>query len=427
MELTSFQRKADNYIKAHISNGKFNGNLLIMKGDSVLYSRCYGWANRQFKISNTDSTRFLIGSITKTFTALAILLLEKEGLLQLTDSLSTYFPHFPRSEEVNIQQLLTHRSGIKDYHEFPDWREKGRLIQSPFETLNDVSRDPFLFNPGEHFSYSNTGYILLGLIIEQVSGLSFEDYIQQAILNPLNLKNTGIITNDKWVANLASGYSTNPREIHIADYIHYNQPFSSGNMYSSTKDLFYFCKAVMEASLLDSVKTREIFEVSETYGYGWGIRNYTNTLAYGHHGAMNGFSGSMTYIPEGKYFICFLTNDDHTPKYSLANDLASLVLGEEIQNPPSTSLIELTDKMKVIAIGDYLIKSGDTLHINEKAGRLYMKETGQEEHELFPYSERNYSMSLLEFQLYFSNLKEGKAQSLQFIGKAEMTADRVQL
>ncbi len=417
--------RIDSYLDAHHSNGQFNGSLLIMKGDLLLYSRSIGWANREFQMAHTDSTRFLIGSITKPFTAMAILLLEKEGKLSLNDPLSSYFPSFPRSHEVTVQQLLTHTSGIKDYHSLPDWREKGRQNRNPLKTVEDVSIDPYLFNPGAGFRYSNTGYILLGLIVEKVSGLSFESFIQQAILNPLHLKNTGIITNEKIVPHLANGYSSNPRETLKAEYIHYSQAFSSGNMYSTPQDLFLFCKAVMGSHLLDSQKTNAIFKISEVYGYGWGICNYAGSRAYSHHGGMNGYVGSMTFIPEGEYFICFLTNDDNTPKYRMAEDLASLVLGKDVENPHPTPLIPLTEEMKTLAIGSYLLKPGDTLHIYEQAGSLFMKETGQESHELFPYKEDGYSLSLLEFRVIFSDNQAKIAQSLILDGKTKTEALRL--
>lgn len=421
----SFSSKVDAYLESHELNNRLSGNVLIAKGDSILYSRSFGLANRSFGIENATSTKFLIGSITKPFTAYAILLLENQGKLSLDDKLSTFFPEFPNAEKVTIKHLLTHRSGIKDYHAFSNWKEDGKLSVTPQSTMRTVAEDPFIFEPGERYSYTNSGYILLGLIIEQRSGQSFGEFMQNEVLNPLDLKNSGVMANGKIVADLAEGYSTNPREVKKAEYINYNQPYASGNMYSTPEDLWKFTMAVMSSKLLPAEKTEEIFQVSERYGYGWGIRNYDGVAAYGHHGAMNGFVGSMTYVPEGEYFVCFLTNDDNTPEYTLAEDLVAIIGGKVVVQPTEEKLIELSSAMKMSAIGDYLIKPGDTLKVFEAEGKLYLQETGQVKHELFPVGGDEYAFQLFEFRAVFSEPKEGKSQTLSFVGKANLSAKRI--
>lgn len=160
--------KITQYIEAHESNGNFNGNVLIAKSDSIIYSNSFGLANREFGIENSPSTKFLIGSITKPFTAYGILLLEHQGKISLNDKLIKYFPNFPNADKVTIYQLLTHTSGIKDYHTLPDWKDESLMNISQSHTIERIKSDPYIFEPGERFSYSNSGYIMLGLIIEQV-------------------------------------------------------------------------------------------------------------------------------------------------------------------------------------------------------------------------------------------------------------------
>lgn len=421
-----FTKKVNAYIQAHAANGKFNGNVFIAKGDSVMYSRSIGLANRENRTNNSDSTIFLIGSITKPFTAYSILLLEAQGKLSLEDKLSQFFPDFPKADSVSIKQLLTHTSGITNYHAFKDWRKDSKdKNTSPFTTLEKVKTSPYRFSPGERFRYSNTGYILLGLIIEQLSKQSFEDFIQKEILNPLELKNTGVITNEKDVGNLAKGYCTDPRETVLAEYINYRQPYTSGNMYSTTQDLWKFTKAVMNHRLLPREKTEEIFSVSQFYGYGWGIRNFDSTLAYGHHGGMNGFAGSITYIPSEEYFICFLTNDEYTPKSTIAEDLVALIKHKKVQLPKIDKLTKI-DKDRIEKItGNYLIKPGDSLKVFMVDEKLYMQETGQMKHELFPLESGEFSTQLLEFNILFSKEQNGKMQTLSFLGKSNLKAPRM--
>ncbi len=417
--------EVDEYMSAWVENGKFNGSLLIARKDSVLYNKSFGYAHREFKVANTKSTKYLIGSITKTFTAYGILLLEQQGKLSLSDKLLKYLPEFPNAERVSIHQLLTHRSGITDYHQFKGWEENGMLNPSPQSTLSTLLSKPSIFEPGEKFSYTNSGYIILGLIIEQVSGLSFRAYIESYITERLGLANTGVASNVSLIENLASGYRTTPRETIKPTHINYRQPYASGNMYSTPFDLWKFTQAVVRSKLLPPEKTDLIFNIEENYGYGWGIRNFNGIKAYGHFGAMNGFVGGLTYIPQGEYFICFLTNDDNTPKYTITDDLVKIVNGEDVMPPRVTKLIKLTEGMKSNVIGDYLVKERDTLKVFELDGSLYLQETGQVMHELFPVDSLEFEFTLFEFNAIFSEPIGGYSDTLTFEGKSNVRAVRI--
>lgn len=418
---------ANEYLSRLHENGKFNGSVLIGTGDSVIYKSAFGYANQELSLPNTDSTTYLIGSITKPFTAMAILLLEQEDKLNLSDKLSEYFPDFPQSEAVTIDMLLTHTSGIRDYHALPDWVEISKEDKTPEYTIERVTELPYDFEPGTKFRYTNSGYILLGLIIEKVSGLSFEEYVNTMIIEPLELTNTGIIDNKKMVSGLASGYSSNLRTTVKAEYINYYQPFSSGNMYSTVSDLWKFTKAVMNSKLLSAEKTKLIFETGlGGYGYGWGIRDYDSTLAFGHLGAMNGFVGGITYIPDSDYFIAFLTNDDNTQRYTVAENLAKIVVGKDVELPEKKELIKLTSEQIEPHLGKFLVKPGDTLDIFIDDGLVYMKETGQLRQELFPIDNNKYTFSVLEMDVVFEDPIGGKMQMLKLVGKNKIVAKRVE-
>lgn len=417
----------DNYLNRHFDNKKFNGNLLIAKGDSVMYSKSFGLANREFGIANSDSTKFLIGSITKPFTAMGILILEKEGKININEKLSKYFPNFQNAERITIEQLLTHTSGLADYRNLPSWKEDSKSDSTtPLATIRKMSSQPLLFQPGTNFRYSNVGYILLGLIIEKVSEMSFASFIEEKILQPLRLDYTGIINNQDFVPNLASGYSSSPKEILKAEYINYRQPFSSGNMYSTNADLWKFTKAVLNAKLVSAEKTKQIFTSRNYYGYGWGIRNFEGTKAYGHYGGMNGFVGAITFIPDGDYFISFLTNDNNTPKIRITRDLVSIIQGNDVPLPVETKLIKTPLEIRKQIIGNYATKNGGTLKVFEEDGKLYLQENGQTKHEMFAFDNYKFSFSLLEFNVVFENLESDKTQILKFMNpNIILTATRI--
>lgn len=421
--------KIDNYIKSWHDNSKFNGNLLISKGDSILYSNSFGLANRELGVNNTDSTKFLIGSITKTFTALAVLILEEEGKLRLSDKLSKYFPEFQSSDRITINHLLTHTSGISDYKILADWKEDSKSDSTtPQITVSKMSDQPLLFEPGKKFRYSNVGYILLGLIIEKTSETSFENFIKEKILDPLGLRNTGVIDNKTIVPNAANGYKTNPRETFKAEYINYNQPFTSGNMYSTTNDLLKFTRSVVDGILISKEKTKEIFESGEYYGYGWGIRNFDGIRAYGHYGGMNGFVSSVIYIPKEEYFICFLTNNDNTPKVRITADLIALLQGQDIPLAHKTPIRILSEKRRDQVVGSYKIKNKGVLHVFKEDHQLYLQENDQEKHELFAYDDYKFSFELLEFDVMFEILEDDKTQLLKFVGRDTiLSAERIKV
>jgi CubicO group peptidase (beta-lactamase class C family) len=406
------------YLNAHAFNRKFNGNALIAKGDSIIYSKSFGLADIDRHVPNSDSTIFLIGSITKPFTALSILILVDQGKLSLDDPLAKFFPEIKVASKITITHLLNHTSGLQDYRSFPNWEKEGLSdATTPMTNVVKLYNAPLLFEPGEQFRYCNNGYILLGLIIEQVSRNSFASFVQEEILHPLALENTGVIKNDTIVEDLAVGYSSSPVEIEKAKYINYAQPFTSGNMYSTTEDLWKFTKGVMGSALLTEELTAKIFSSGQYYGFGWGIRNFDGIKAYGHYGGMNGFISSVTYFPSDSTFICLLTNDDCTPKARITSDLVTIMQGKEVTLPIKKTVIGVSEKEMQSIVGDYLIKPYDTLHVFEDSGRLYQQENNQYIHELFPYQPLYYQFKLLEFDAVFAKESKHKMQSLFFVGK----------
>jgi len=395
-------------LKAYSKNNRFNGSVLITRGDSTLYHEHFGWANRGKRVPISDSTVYLIGSITKPFTALAILQLVNEGKLSLDQKLSDFFPKFPGADGVSIEHLLNHQSGIKDYHSFSKWEELSQKRDyKAAETLDWYNHDVYRFEPGQGFRYSNTGYILLGLIIEKLSGMSFKSYIDSAISQPLALHHTGVYQNTP-IPHLAKGYRSLFDSIRTASYINIQQPFSSGNMYSTPQDLRRFTRAVFKESNPQKQHIKTILE-GERYVFGWGIRDYTDSSrAIGHIGAMNGFCGSITYYPDEDLFICILTNDDNTPKYTITEQLSRLMHGEDIDLPTQYQSVALDENSRKQYLGNYLIQPGDTLTVYQDDGQLFMQETGQTPLALFAVGDKRFIFEQLEMEALFIQ-KEGQS------------------
>ncbi|UTW61787.1 beta-lactamase family protein [bacterium SCSIO 12741] len=425
----SLEREATNYLSAMAGNHRFNGQVLIAKGDNVLYRKALGYADRSNEKAFDDSSRFLIGSITKPFTAAAVLILVESGELALEDRLNKYFPEFPRAHEVTIRHLLNHTSGIKDYHELPNWKEESqRALLTSMDVVKAVARESYRYEPGEKFHYSNTGYILLGLIIEQVSGQTFDHYLDMQIFQPLGLSHTGVIKNSVSIPNLVKGYRTNPLGSQEAEWINYDQPFSSGNVYSNLEDLRCFTRAVFQGTLFATHHLESIgAESSSIYELGWGIRSLDSLQLIGHVGAMNGFVGGISYWPEEDLFIGYLTNDDNTPRFEISHSLSQLALGYKVPIPERKTYRNQTDVDIGLYTGRYLVKPGDTLRVYEDGGQLYLQETGQESHIMFGYGANRFDFERLEFNAVFRDSIGEGFQTLVFENKGNtfLQANRV--
>jgi CubicO group peptidase (beta-lactamase class C family) len=184
--------RIDKYMQGKVNFSNFSGAILVAKNDSIILQKGYGLADREWNIQNTSDTKFRIGSNTKQFTAAAILQLAEQNKLSLNDKLSKYFKGFEYGDTVTIQMLLTHSSGIQDYYNFEMFSKLKPLAVSTDSMVGMFKKQLFDYLPGTDIVYSNSGYFLLGLIIEKVSGQSYEDYMAQHIFKIAGMKNTGI-------------------------------------------------------------------------------------------------------------------------------------------------------------------------------------------------------------------------------------------
>ena len=217
---------------------KFMGSVLVARDGKVVLDKAYGSANLEWNVPNTPTTKFRLGSITKQFTAASILLLEERGKLKIDDPVKKYMPDAPAAwDKITIFHLLTHTSGIPSFTGFPDYGSKEATPMTP-EKLVALFRDkPLEFEPGEKWNYSNSGYVLLGYLIEKISGQSYQDFVQQNIFTPLGMKDSGYDSNSAIIAHRAAGYTPGSHGPMNSGFIHMSIPFSAGALYSTAEDL----------------------------------------------------------------------------------------------------------------------------------------------------------------------------------------------
>ena len=318
----------DKYLNTLVHIGSFSGSVLIARNGEVLLSKGYGFADREQKIINTPQTRFRIGLITKQFTAMAIVMLEAQAKLDVQDHICSYLPECPEAwETITIQHLLTHTSGIPNFTDFTDYRATNATPSPPEETTNRFKDKPLDFQPGEGWGYSNSGYILLGQIIERVSGQSYENFLQEHIFTPLQMTSTGYDHNQD---DLAVGYKG---IFGKAEFIDMSIPYAAGALYSTVEDLYRWDQALYTHQLLPQDYLDQIFTAQVTipnsrgmaYGYGWTIGQENGRQIITHAGGIEGFISEIARYPQDKTVIIILSNQQNTSMGIIHSALAKKV------------------------------------------------------------------------------------------------------
>jgi CubicO group peptidase (beta-lactamase class C family) len=331
--------RVDEYMNTVVSDNKFSGSILIARNGRVLVSKGYGMANLELGVPNTPKTKFRIGSLTKQFTAMAVMILQERGKWKVQDSVCKYVPECPAAwADVTIHHLLTHTSGIPDLLSFPDFQKTMTLPSSVSLTVERFKNKPLEFKPGEKFKYSNSGYVLLGYIIERVSGEMFEAFLQERIFAPLKMLNTGSDHNELIIKNRAAGYSKRGDDLINAPYIDMSIPTGGGSLYSTAEDLFlwdqslYAEKLVQKRSYEAMLKPYAVADWGDGTAYGWFIgKDKLNRRYMGFLGGINGFAAQIMRYPDQKLLIVVLSNFSFAPVADIESDLADIVFSSKLQ------------------------------------------------------------------------------------------------
>ncbi len=327
---------ADAYIKA----AKIQGSVLLAKGGKVILAKGYGLANIELDVPNKPETKFRLGSITKQFTATAILQLQEKGKLKVSDPVAKYIPGTPEAwSGITIHHLLTHTSGIPSYTNAPDYPSHMREQSgAPLDFIKRFRDLPLEFKPGEKFRYDNSGYFLLGVIIEQVSSLKYEDYLRQNIFDPLQMTSTGYDWPATILKDRASGYSNDSDGKAInAAFLDMGQPYAAGSLYSTVLDLYKWDRALYTSQVLSTSSLQAAFTPNQfdwgpgiKYGYGWGITEMHGHKAVGHGGGINGFSTVIWRAIEEDATAIVLSNTDAASNVGKAGkELLELLLNSK--------------------------------------------------------------------------------------------------
>lgn len=326
------------YLQAHHTQRQFDGTALVADNGKVVYEGAFGLANADWGIKNDLDTRFRVGSITKQFTAMLVLLLVQEGKLELDAPVVRYLPQFPAAsgKQVTIHHLLSHTSGIPRVTGRPQWREE---LQEHFSTEDFVARfctGPLEFEPGTEFRQNNTGYYLLGAIVEAVTGQTYATALRERILAPLQMDNTGCEAEGEVLEKRATGYELLLGKRRLAPSTDMANHFSNDGMYSTARDLWKWDQALRSQRLLAGMLAQRMFTRSENdYGYGWhiddrgiwsGSFNVVPT-----DGAIPGFRALIGRIPARGQCIILLSNSGYWAVSDAALGIAAILAGQTLQ------------------------------------------------------------------------------------------------
>lgn len=430
--MSSLLSRMEQVIQSSVSDKQFMGSILVAHKGIVLLDKGYGFANLEWNIPNTPTTKFRIGSLTKQFTAAAILLLADRGKLSIKDKLKIYMPDAPETwENITIFNLLTHTSGIPNYTNFPEFASKTTTLMTPRQQIELFLNRPLDYQPGTQYAYCNSDYVLLGYLIEKISGQSYQDYVENNIFKHLGMNDSGYDSHAKIISQRASGYNATPNGICNAEYLDMSIPYSAGSLYSTTRDMLLWQEGLFGGKLL-SAESLQVMITPFKNCYCCGvIREIRDNHEVIHHaGGINGFNTIMLYFPEDKLTVIAFSNLNAIGYVAqdIAMKMIQLVHGHAVILPSERKEITVSPETLSKYARTYKLKSSyiaytvcfTDLMIAIENGHLMAQSSNLPKTPLFAESETRFFAKLPDLQIEFF-LKDGNIPYLVLYQDGEET------
>jgi CubicO group peptidase (beta-lactamase class C family) len=404
----------------------FMGTVLIVKGNTVILDKAYGSADLEWNIPNTIDTKFRIGSITKQFTAAAVLLLEERGKLKTTDPIRKYLPDLPAAwDKITIFNLLTHSSGIYNYTSLPaaEWMRESPTHEQVIDKIKDKPLD---FTPGEKYSYSNTGYFVLGMLIEKLSGQTYAQFLQDNIFTPLGMKDSGYDTESAIIPRRAQGYQRRNGELLNDQFLDMTTPFAAGGLYSTTHDLLAWQKALFAGKVVKPASFKKMTTpYKDNYAFGLLVMPRDGHRAIGHNGGINGFTSNLMTLPDDGYTVILLNNAQGFTD-EISDRLIAVLLGKPVILPSERKEVTVDAKNLARYVGRYQLRPDFILEITQEGNTLTSQAAKQPKNALFAESQTDFFTRNFDSQVTFVVAGDGPASALVLHqGGRDTTAKRV--
>jgi CubicO group peptidase (beta-lactamase class C family) len=403
--------RMEQLIQARVADKSFMGAVLVARDNEVLLSKGYGFANLEWNIPNTPSTKFRLGSVTKQFTAAAILLLAEQGKLTLEDPVKKHWTGAPAAwDAITIFHLLTHTSGISNVTSDAEFMQWKMHASTPEKTIAHVRDNSLEFAPGERMSYSNTNYVILGLIVERLSRQSYADFLRDNIFKPLGMNDSGYDVSAAILPQRAAGYG--PGLVN-APYTDMTVPHGAGALYSTTEDLLRWTQGLFGGRLLSAASLEKMTTPFKgDYAFGVIVNNATGRRSISHAGGIEGFNTNLTYYPDSKITVAVLANVNGPAASQLAGQLGGIANGETVRLSSERTSIELPrDKLDRL-VGSYELTPMATMRITVVGTQLQSQLGPQPVVPLFAESETVFFPRVVEAEITFELDASGKATAL---------------
>ena len=399
--------------------------VLVAKNNDIIYRKAFGMADLELEVKMKPEMVFEIGSITKQFTAISILMLMEEDKLSLEDDITKYIEDYPtHGHTITIHHLLTHTSGIKSYTSMKEWQEKWRKDYEPKEFIDFFKYEPMNFAPGEEFSYNNSAYFLLGYIIEKVSGKTYPEFIEQNIFKPLEMNHSYYGSQKEIIENRAPGYQKKDEFVN-AEYLSLTQPYSAGSIMSTVDDLYKWHKALHNHKLVEKETLEKAFDnytlnndEKINYGYGWFINEIKGSPTIEHGGGIFGYTTNAIYLPEENVYVAMLSNRSDFSPSTVSTRIAAHAIGKPY--PGEKDRIKKEDEFLRSLEGVYDFDDGTTRYLTFEDGQLYSQRKGGGKIKIFPYDDKKLYFEE-SFAKYTIISKDGDDIKLFFKNRIEET------
>ncbi|WGQ14616.1 serine hydrolase [Sphingobacterium faecium] len=404
----------DSLVNDGLPNNAPGTVLYLTKGDQVLYQKALGKANLELDVDLQVDHVFRLGSVSKQFTACAILKLAEEGKLSLQDDIRQYIPDFPiKDQMIAIEALLTHTAGVKNYTGLASFTEElKRKDLSPAALINLFKNEPLEYEPGTNYKYSNSGYILLGYIIEKITGQTYATYIEETFFKPLVMRHSYFDHPVNLIKGRVSGYSQRNGRYQNAHYLSMTLPYAAGSLASTSGDIQICYNALYHGQVLKPETLKHAFTSytlingrSTGYGYGWEIANIKGTPSVKHVGVINGFYTYVAYLPDEQITLSIFRNSDSPTDLDI---LASKMLAVVLEKPYMTKELMMTAAQLTIYQGVYTLDNGEEYRIRLEDGYLVYYNSGGTKTRLVPTANDQFILGNSLNTLSFKRTKQGK-------------------
>ena len=407
------------YLKSFAELGNFTGVVLVAHKGRILFRHAYGMANYELRVANSPSTRFHIASVSKPFTAIAILQFEEQGRLSISDPVARFLPDFPNGDKIKLEHLLTHSSGIPNVNDLPDYDAFARNPHTVEQLVAKFAGLPLDFEPGSDYHYSNSNYNLLALILEKVGGENYGEYVRKHILDPACMEHSGHDGNAlRLIPLAASGYEpAGISSYEKAPYLDWTNKTGNGSLYSTVNDLYLFDRALNTDALLKGATRQKYFVEGRGNRFGWFQRKRSGHRVMSSNGRSPGFTALLDRYVDEDVTVIVLSNSYGTVSQDpIGSALAAIVFGEQPEKPPTFTAAKLPDATLNSYAGqyqfgpDYFVPNAKfTLTVD---GGALLLELGSFRTPLVPLSRTEFLERNFLGRVVFSVNREGKVEGL---------------